>query len=258
VVTRAREQASALRTRLETLGADVIELPAIRVEAIPIALPPLEHYQWLVFTSANGVRHLFDHGLAPAGLDARALHGLRIACIGPGTARELAARGINADLVPPRFVAESLLDAFPSATTNAARVLLARAEIARDVLPDGLGALGYEVDVLPVYRTVPAQPSAGDLEAVRAGAVDAVTFTSSSTVEHFVDLVGDFHVERADSPWGRETQSSGGGVAILSIGPITSQTARAKGLRVDAEADPHDIDGLVAAVLDVLSATPRQ
>ncbi len=168
---------------------------------------------------------------------AGALHGLRIACIGPGTARELAAHGIVADLVPPRFVAESLLDAFPRPDAAGLHVLLARAETARDVLPDGLRAAGYDVDVVAVYRTVPAAPAAADLEAVRAGRVDAVTFTSSSTVDHFCDLVGTF-----DSS----------GVAIISIGPITSDTAVARGLRVDAEADPHDIDGLVAAVLQVL------
>ncbi len=240
VITRAREQASELRVRLEALGAHVIELPSIAIEPIDVHLPELDVYSWLIFTSANGVRFFFDDGLRARGLDARALAGLRIACIGPGTARALAERGIVADLIPPRFIAESLLEAFPVPDATGARVLLARAEVARDVLPDGLGALGYAVDVLPVYRTVRAEPDADDLASVRSGKVDAITFTSSSTVEQFCALVGDID-DSARTP-------------IVSIGPITSATARAHGLEIDVEADPHDLDGLVAAVLAALTA----
>jgi uroporphyrinogen III methyltransferase/synthase len=238
VITRAREQASALRARLEALGAAVVELPSIALEPVDITLPDLTRYGWLVLTSANGVAALFDRALAPAGLDARALAGMRIAAIGPGTADALAARSIRADLVPPRFVAESLLDAFPDPVTPREPVLLARAEQARDVLPEGLAAKGFEVDVLPVYRTVPAEPAPEDLERVRTGAVDAITFTSSSTVSNFCDLVGPLP----------EPQP-----LVVSIGPITSSTARERGLRIDAEADPHDIDGLVDALLAALS-----
>ncbi|MGZ6999683.1 MAG: uroporphyrinogen-III C-methyltransferase [Acidimicrobiia bacterium] len=236
VVTRAREQASSLRARLDELGADVIELPSIAIEPLPLGRPALDRYSWLVFTSANGVDGFFTRGLAEHGLDARALHGLQIAAIGPGTAAALAARGVRADLVPERFVAESLLEAFPPALSGE-RVLLARAEVARDVLPEGLERLGYVVDVLPVYRTVTATPDPADLAAVREGRVDALTFTSSSTVANFCSLVG----ELAEPP-----------PRIVSIGPITSDAARAHGLRVDAEADPHDIDGLVAAVTGLL------
>jgi uroporphyrinogen III methyltransferase/synthase len=238
VITRAREQASKLRTRLEALGAAVIELPSIALEPVAIALPDLRRYGWLVLTSANGVAALFDRGLAPAGLDSRALAGMRVAAIGPGTADALAGRGIRADLVPPRFVAESLLDAFPDPARPGEPVLLARAEQARDVLPEGLAAKGFEVDVLPVYRTVRAEPAAEDLERVRAGAVDAITFTSSSTVANFCDLVGPL----PEPP-----------PLVVSIGPVTSTTARERGLRVDAEADPHDIDGLVTALLRALT-----
>ncbi len=158
VVTRAREQASELRGRLEALGADVIELPAIAIEPVDVAVPDLGAYEWVVFTSANGVRAFFERGLAAVALDTRAFAGVRVAAIGPGTARELSARGLRADLLPERFVAESLLEAFPPPGTGGARVLIARAEHARDVLPDGLGARGYVVDVLPVYRTVRATP----------------------------------------------------------------------------------------------------
>jgi uroporphyrinogen III methyltransferase/synthase len=237
VVTRAREQASELTVRLEQLGASVLELPAIRIVPVDFAVPDLTPYAWVVFTSANGVDAFFDRGLAPAGLDARALAPVRIAVIGPGTAVALDRRGLRADLVPERFVAESLLDAFPA---GPGRVLLARAEVARDVLPEGLTAKGYEVDVLAVYRTEPAPVAPDDLARIGSGSVDAITFTSSSTVDNFCDAMGGTTI--------------GGTVpvsepAVVSIGPITSATARSRGLQVDIEADPHTIDGLVEALL---------
>ncbi len=237
VVTRAREQASALRTRLEELGAEVIELPTIAIEPLPVARPDLDGLTWLVFTSANGVAGFFARGLGERGLDARALGTVRVAAIGPGTADALARVGIEPDLVPERFVAESLLEAFPPALRGE-RVLLARAEQARDVLPEGLVRLGYRVDVLPVYRTITATPDPEDLARVRAGDVDAITLTSSSTVTNFCELVGELP---DPAP------------AIVSIGPITSDTARARGLVVAAEADPHSIDGLVAVLLATLA-----
>jgi len=239
VVTRAREQASELRIRLEQLGAEVIELPSIALEPIDFELPALGGYAWLVFTSANGVDAFFERGLARAGLDARALAGVRIACIGPGTNHALDRRGIRADLVPERFVAESLLDAFPDPETAGARVLLARAETARDVLPEGLSARGYVVDVLAVYRTIPVVAAPADVARVRAGEVDAVTFTSSSTVSNFAGVVGPLDAVPH----------------IISIGPVTSETARKCGYPVDAEADPHTIDGLVEALLARLGRT---
>ncbi len=240
VVTRAREQAGELRERLEALGAEVVELPAIAIEPIDVTVPALGAYEWIVFTSANGVRAFFERGLAPAGLDARALAGTRVAAIGPGTARELSARGITADLLPERFVAESLLQAFPPPGHDGARVLVARAEQARDLLPDGLGARGYAVDVLPVYRTVRATPEPGALERVRSGAVDAITFTSSSTVENLCEAVGPLPDPQP---------------LVVSIGPVTSATAVARGLRVDAEATDHTIDGLVTTLLTRFGAT---
>jgi uroporphyrinogen III methyltransferase/synthase len=242
VVTRAREQASELRDRLEALGAQVIEMPAIEIEPVDFTLPDLGAYEWVVFTSANGVDAFFERGLLAAGLDARALAAVRVAAIGPGTADALRRRGIVADLVPERFVAESLVEAFPP-PSGAARVLVARAEVARDVLPEGLGAKGYETDVLSVYRTRRSEPDPADLAAVRAGEVDAVTFTSSSTVTNFCDAVGEL---RDPAP------------LVVSIGPITSATARERGLTVAAEADPHTIDGLVTAVLDGFRADPTR
>jgi uroporphyrinogen III methyltransferase/synthase len=238
VVTRAREQASELRQRLEALGAEVIELPAIAVTLLEFEPPDLSRYSWLVFTSANGVDAFFEHAVAGAGLDARALAAVSVAAIGPGTAEALDRRGVRADLVPERFVAEALVEAFPEPPDRGARVLLARAETARDVLPEGLEGKGYDVDVLPVYRTVPAVPSRDQLDRVRAGEVDAITFTSSSTVTNFCDLLGSLI----------EPQP-----AVVSIGPVTSETARARGLQVTIEASPHTIDGLVEALVAVVA-----
>ena len=242
VVTRAREQASELRHRLEGLGADVIELPAIAIEPLAFDVPDLDGYGWLVFTSANGVAAFFDRGLSPAGLDARALAGLRLAAIGPGTAAILAERGLRTDLLPERFVAESLLEAFPTPAAEGERVLLARAEHARDVLPAGLSERGDAVDVLAVYRTVTATLDADVLERVRRGEVDALTFTSSSTVTNLCDLLGDLP---APQP------------LVASIGPVTSKTALERGLRVDVEATEHTIDGLVDALLGALGVSGR-
>ncbi len=237
VVTRAREQASELTGRLRGLGAEVIELPTIEIERVPFTLPPLHRYAWLVFTSVNGVRHFFDRGLAPAGLDARALAHLRVAAIGPATADELARRGIRADLVPERFVAESLLESFPAPGAPGERVLVARAAEARDVLVEGLGAQGRVVDVLTVYRTVVGPADPDGLARVRAGEVDAVTFTSSSTVTNLTGLLGG--VPRRQP-------------LAVTIGPVTSERARALGWRVDAEAAEHTIGGLCDTLVRLL------
>ncbi len=238
VVTRAREQASGLRARLESLGAAVVELPAIEIEPVDFDLPDLAAYEWLVFTSANGVEAFFERGLAPSGHDARALAGLRVAVIGPGTAAALASRGVAADLVPDQYVAEALVEAFPAPPRPGGRVLIARAVRARDALADGLRAHGYAVDVLPVYRTVTATPDRDALDQVRNGAVDAITFTSSSTVDNLCDLLGAFPNPQP---------------LVVSIGPITSKTAKERGLRVDAEATEHTIDGLVETLLAALT-----
>lgn len=239
VVTRAREQASELREQLEVLGAEVIELPSIRIEPLTFVLPDLRSYSWLVFTSPNGVEAFFERGIAPAGCDARALAGLLVAGIGPGTQRALAERGIMTDLVPPRFVAESLVDAFPPSAVGggSTRVLIPRAAQARDVLPDGLRAKGYEVDVLPVYQTVRAEPDPSELARLRRGEADALTFTSSSTVRNFYEATGAVPDPQP---------------LVVCIGPVTAETARSLGYRVDAVAEEHTIGGLVATVLAAL------
>jgi len=233
VVTRAREQASELSGRLESLGADVIELPSIVIEdpedggsALRRATAGIGSYDWLVVTSANGARRVLA-----AMRDARDLGGVKVAAIGPGTAEALQQGNIRADLVPERFVAEALLDEFPVATEQSRRLLLARAAVARDVLPNGLRARGWDVDVVVAYRTVTAAPSPEQLRA--AATADVITFTSSSTVERFLELAG----PRGVPP------------TVACIGPITAATARSRGLQVDIEAPVHSIAGLVDAIV---------
>ncbi|HTA31982.1 MAG TPA: uroporphyrinogen-III C-methyltransferase [Solirubrobacteraceae bacterium] len=233
-VTRARTQASGLARRLQELGASVIEAPVIRVEQLPgPALDP-SPYDLICLASPNAVAGLFerlDDGIHPLG-DARALARAKIAAIGPGTARALAERGVVADVVPERFVAESLVEALAELPVRHA--LVARAGEARDVLPDALRARGAEVDVLALYETVAEPLSPRALQALRAA--DYVTFTSSSTVRFFVQAAGGEPALAAST-------------RIVSIGPITSETLREHGLEPDIEAATYDVEGMIAALL---------
>jgi uroporphyrinogen III methyltransferase/synthase len=229
-VTRARDSASALASRLRALVAQVVEAPAIRTVPLPVEIPDLSPYDLVCLTSATGVRLLFER-LRDSGRDARALAGARVAAIGPGTARALSESGITADVVPERFLAEGLVAALTGIPVR--RALVARAREARDVLPDALRERGAEVDVLALYETV-AEPLREE-DAAAALAADYITFTSSSTVSLFLRAAGGGSLPRR----GR----------TVSIGPVTSATLREHGLEVDVEAQRHDIDGLVAALL---------
>jgi uroporphyrinogen III methyltransferase/synthase len=237
VVTRARAQASGLAAALRDLGADVVELPAIRIEPllgsdeVGAAVAAIGEYALICLTSPNGVRLLFE-AFDSAGLDSRALSGATVAAIGPGTARALAKRGIAADVVPERFVAEGLIEALDPVEVEGKRVLVARAADARDVLPEWLSSRGAEVDVVALYETVREDPDPAALEA--AEQADYVTFTSSSTVRNLREALGERFPAAA---------------RVVSIGPVTSEAARAAGLSVDVEAERHDIEGLVAALL---------
>jgi uroporphyrinogen III methyltransferase/synthase len=230
-VTRARAQTSILARRLQALGARVIEAPVIRAQ--PLDGPSLDPspYDLICVSSPNAVVALFER-LSAGGLDARALSGARVAAIGPGTARALAERGIVADIVPERFVAEALVEALADVPVD--RALVARAKEARDVLPDALRARGAQVDVLALYETLAEPLTARALEAARAA--DYITFTSSSTVRFFLDAAGG---EAALSATTR----------IVSIGPITSETLREHGLEPHVEAQSHDVEGVVEALL---------
>jgi uroporphyrinogen III methyltransferase/synthase len=241
VVTRARAQASELARRLAALGAEPIELPAIRIEPrletdeVRRAVEGLHTYALVCLTSPNGVRLLFE-AMAARGWDARALANASVAAIGAGTEAALAAHGVIADIVPERFVAEELVEALNRLELRGKPVLIARAAEARELLPDALRNRGAKVDVVALYETVAEQPDPAVLE--RAQEADYITFTSSSTVKNFVEAVD-----------GRLPSDA----RIVSIGPVTSEAARDAGLTVDIEAERHDIDGLVEALLAAAS-----
>jgi uroporphyrinogen III methyltransferase/synthase len=238
-VTRARAQASGLAARLRSLGAEVVEAPAIRIAPRPLdgelsyVAGGIDQYALVCLTSPNGVNVLFA-ALHHQGLDARALAGATVAAIGPGTAAELARHGIRADVVPERSIAEALVEALEHVPVEGRKVLVARAAEARDVLPDALRARGAHVEVATLYDTLP-EPLSDD---ARAGIErsDYVTFTSSSTVKMLLGALG-----------------PGNGIPeharVVSIGPVTSATAREHGLTVHVEAASHDIEGLVAALV---------
>jgi uroporphyrinogen III methyltransferase / synthase len=244
VVTRTRTQASALSNKLRALGADVIELPTIRIE------PPSDlrefgelvqdaHiYDWIVFTSANGVEAFFNIFFKLYD-DAREIGGVRIAAIGPATAQRVKDFHLHVDLQPDEFVAEAVSREFKKqGSIDNLRILLVRAEKARDTLPKELSALGAIVDEGSAYRTVPeTRDTTGARRQLAEDGADLITFTSSSTVENFVAL----GLPRPK------------GMRIASIGPITSKTVRDHGLNVDVEAHRHDIDGLVRAIRELFT-----
>ena len=244
VVTRARAQASELARQLDALGAEPVELPAIRIEPridseeVRRAVSEIHTYALVCLTSPNGVALLFE-AMAEQGRDARALANATIAAIGAGTEAALAAHGVVADLVPDRFVAEELVAELSKLELSGKPVLVARAAEARELLPDALRKQGAQVDVVPLYETVAEQPDPEALE--RARDADFITFTSSSTVRNFVEASANGIPE---------------GAKVISIGPVTSDAVREAGLTVDVEAERHDIAGLVEALLSAATQTP--
>ena len=233
VVTRSSDQASRLSDRLEAAGAAVVRLPTIEIAdpsdggaALAAAIDRIDDYEWVVLSSPNGARRFLD-----AVGDARRLSHTRLAVIGPGTAAVLAERMLTADLVPERYVAEGLLEVFESPGPDSRRILLAQAAVTRGVLGEGLAAIGWKVDVAEAYQTIPATPDGSSIAAVAAA--DLVAFASSSAVTGFTASV-----PRAS--WPR---------VAAAIGPITAETARTAGFAEVIEAEQHDLDGLVGAVL---------
>jgi len=242
LVTRAREQASELTRRLEAAGAEVVEYPAIAIlppesfRPLDAALGRLREFSWLILTSVNGVRFFWER-LQAAGKDARALAGLRVAAIGPATAAALGAHGIRADLVPGEFKAEGLLEGLAGEALSGAGILIARAAEAREILPEALRARGARVEVVPAYRTVKNSRDVAPLRAMlEERAIQVVTFTSSSTVTHFLDLAGPEPARLLE------------GVLVASIGPVTAQTAARHGIVSQVVPDRYTIPALVEAL----------
>ena len=242
VVTRTRKQASVLSDKLRALGAHVIEMPTIRIEPpsdlreFAEIVQDAHTYDWIVFTSANGVEAFFNVFFKLYD-DAREIGGVRIAAIGPATAQRVKDFHLHVNLQPDEFVAEAVAREFKKQESiENLRILLVRAEKARDVLPRELSAAGAIVDEAFAYRTVPeTRDTSGARRQLAQDGADLITFTSSSTIENFLAL---------GLPWPK-------GMRIASIGPITSKTARDQGLKVDVEARRHDIDGLVQAVMEL-------
>ena len=239
VVTRTREQAGELSKALAELGADVIELPTIRIEPPSDRLEFAElvthahEYDWIVFTSPNGVERFFDAFFAVFE-DARSLGKPRIAAIGNGTAKKIREYRIGVDLIPEKFVAEGLIDAFKKDSVENLTMLWVKAAESREVISEGLGKLGAIVDECVAYQTVPetADPTGAKARLAEEGA-DLITFTSGSTVEHFFELGLD---------WPENCVAG-------SIGPVTSAALRKQGMPPAFEANPHDIPGLVSAIV---------
>jgi uroporphyrinogen III methyltransferase / synthase len=245
LVTRDQGQSPLLAEPLEELGAEILFVPVIEIadasEASPLdqAIQRLDSYDWLIFTSANGVRH-FVEALDKSDRDLRALKA-KICTIGPATRAAVEALHLRVDVMPKEYVAESLLDALASEDLRGKRVLLPRAAVARDLVPMALTERGALVDVVEAYRTITPLDAPVRAREALARKPDWITFTSSSTVKNLVAALGETGSEVL-----RDFQRAGGRIA--SIGPITSATARSFGLIIDAEADPHTIEGLVSAI----------
>lgn len=241
LVTRAREQASALSAKLRVLGAEPVEFPTIKIAppednfaALDLALSQLSTFDWVVFTSANGVKFAFER-LREAGKDARAFGLAKVAAIGPGTADVLKSHGIRADFVPTEFVAEKVLAEFPESVSGK-KILIPRAAEARELLPETWTAQGADVTVAPAYRSLPDASNSDEIrQQLSANSIDAITFASAVTVTNFVEALG--------------ADSIPANVRLICIGPITAQTCREKLREPDAVAETYTLDGLVEALI---------
>jgi len=253
LIGRALHQASALSSGLRKLGAEVLEIPFIEIrkprsyKPLDAALKSLHAYDWLILTSVNGVDAVWKR-LRKLRLTKKYLKHLRVAAIGPATKKAIEKRGVKVNVVPEEYVAESVVESLHDQVAGK-RVLLARARVARDVIPRELRKLGAKVDVVEAYETVIPRSSRTRLRAVLKDPKrrpDVITFTSSSTARNFVALLGKnvwrgHHRPRKASPIN--------GIRLVSIGPITSSTLRGLGLPVDIEAAQYTIPGLIRAIV---------
>jgi uroporphyrinogen III methyltransferase/synthase len=243
VVTRPRTQASELARRLSELGAEVIEFPTIAIEPpmdyapMDRAIQQLHDYHWLFFTSVNGVQSFFSR-LRRLGKDSQAVAHLKMVAIGPETVSRLESEGVHAYLVPAKYQAEGILERLNPAEIRGRRILIPRAAKAREILPETLRQWGASVDVVQAYTTVLPQQHQLGLDGLSQKQIDVITFTSSSTVENFLQLLE-----------GKDPVRILQGVIIACIGPITAQTAIDNGLSVDIISSEFTIPGLVDAIV---------
>lgn len=249
VVTRTREQASDLVAKLEEYGAECLEYSTIHIEPVADyrvldqALAEIDSYGWLLFTSINAVSYFFKR-LYSLDLDSRCLAATKIAVVGRATAEELLKYGVRADLIPEKFTGEGLAEALVKTEVKGSRILLPRALKASEILPEVLGDAGAEVTIAPTYQNIPPQGRKEELrDQLESGSVDLITFTSSSTVTNFLTMLG-----AADSD---ELRRLLDGVSIAAIGPITADTVREHGLRVDIQPQRFTIDDMVQAIAAV-------
>ena len=252
LITRTREQSGDFTAQLKTLGAAVVEFPMIEIapptrwKEVDQAVNQLKSYDWVIFTSANGVSFFWQR-LKERGKSLRLPLSLKICAIGPATASQLRRKGVSVSYIPKEFIAESILDGFRSQRMEGKRILLARAKKARDVLPKGLKKMGAEVDVVEVYRTV--RPKGGSKRMknlLTDEKIDVITFTSSSTVNHFADLLKKEDLKNLVK-----------GVAIACIGPVTAGTAKKRGLKVRIQPKQYTIPALTRAIAEHFSPLRR-
>jgi uroporphyrinogen III methyltransferase / synthase len=243
VVTRPRTHAGELARRLSELGAEVIEFPTIAIEP-PMDYAPMDHaiaqlnqYDWLFFTSINGVQSFFDR-LRHFGNDSRDIEHLKVVAIGPETAARLEREGVHVFMVPAKYQAEGILEALDPAEIRGSQILMPRAAKAREILPETLRQWGAFVDVVQAYKTVLPQDCRFGLRELFKKQIDVITFTSSSTVENFFRLLE-----------GKDPVPILRGVTIACIGPITARTAIDSGLQVDIVSAEFTIPGLVAVIV---------
>ena len=245
VITRPEVQAEGFAALLQAQGARVIHFPTIAIvspdhyDDLDRAIGQISSYRWIIFTSANGV-NFFVHRLKALGKDIRDLKGIRICTIGPATAAKIEEWGIPVDLVPDDFISEGVVTAFRKMDIKDVRILLPRAETARDVIPEGLADLGGIVDVVTVYRTVNSGKKKSDLyPLIKEGKVHVIAFTSPSTVTHFMEIMGtDFALPPQ--------------VKIACIGPVTAAAVKKAGLNVDILQERYTVPGLVEAMVEYL------
>ena len=250
LVTRARDQSSEFAVRLRNLGAEVIEYPTIEIlpppswDELDRAINGLKSYDWIIFTSANGV-NFFWQRLTDKGKTSTLLSSLKICAIGPATAKELKKKEMGVDYVPKEFVAESIVQGFRKMMIQGKRILLARAKVARDVLPKGLRKMGAEVDVVEAYRTVKPRGGKKRLKQLLAEEkMDIITFASSSTVNHFAELLDEDDLKKLLR-----------GITIACIGPITAQTANKWGMGVQIQPKQYTIPALTRAIVEYFTTS---